>query len=53
LNYAPDGHDALMRELFWKHGAQINEERIVQAHSLAILQMMVERADMCTWGHPF
>jgi DNA-binding transcriptional LysR family regulator len=50
LNYAPDGHDALMQELFWKHGAHLDEERIVRAHSLAILQMMVERADMCTWG---
>ena len=50
LNYAPDGHDALMQELFWQHGAQIDEQRIVRAHSLAILQMMVERADMCTWG---
>ncbi len=50
LNYAPDGHDALMQELFWKHNAQIDEKRIVRAHSLAILQMMVERADMCTWG---
>lgn len=50
LNYAPDGHDGLMQELFWKHGAQIDEKRIVRAHSLAILQMMVEQADMCTWG---
>ncbi|MCX7080561.1 MAG: LysR substrate-binding domain-containing protein, partial [Pseudomonas sp.] len=50
LNYAPDGHDALMQDLFWKHGAQIDEKRIVRAHSLAILQMLVERADMCTWG---
>ncbi len=50
LNYAPDGHDALMQDLFWRHGAQIDERRIVRAHSLAILQMLVEHADMCTWG---
>jgi len=50
LNYAPDGHDALMQDLFWRHGARIDERQIVQAHSLAILQMLVERADMCTWG---
>ncbi|MFJ2366362.1 LysR substrate-binding domain-containing protein [Pseudomonas sp. NPDC087697] len=50
LNYAPDGHDALMQELFWRYSAQIDEKRIVRAHSLAILQMMLERADMCTWG---
>jgi DNA-binding transcriptional LysR family regulator len=50
LNYAPDGHDALMHELFWRHHAQVAEQRIVRAQSLAILQMLVERADMCTWG---
>lgn len=50
LNYAPDGHDALMQDMFWRHGAQIDENRIVRAHSLAILQILVERADMCTWG---
>jgi len=50
LNYAPDGRDALMQELFGRHNAQIDSNRIVRAHSLAILQMMVERADMCTWG---
>jgi DNA-binding transcriptional LysR family regulator len=50
LNYAPDGHDALLHEVFWKHGASIEEHRIVRAHSLAMLQLMVERADMCTWG---
>lgn len=50
LNYATDGRDALMQELFGKHNAQIDSNRIVRAHSLAILQMMVERADMCTWG---
>ncbi len=50
LNYAPDGHDGLMQELFWNHGAQIEESRIVRAHSLALLQVLVERADMCAWG---
>lgn len=32
LNYTGDGHDALMRELFWRHGALIDERRIVRAH---------------------
>lgn len=50
LNYAPDGHDALMHEVFGQHAAQLDETRIVRAQSLAILQMLVERADMCTWG---
>jgi len=49
LNYAPDGQEALMQDVFWKHGARIDEKRIVRAHSMAILQMLVERADMCTW----
>lgn len=38
-----------MRELFWRHGALIDERRIVRAHSVAILQTLVEQADMCTW----
>jgi DNA-binding transcriptional LysR family regulator len=50
LNYAPDGHDALLHEVFWQHGARIEERRIVRAQSLAMLQLMVERAEMCTWG---
>ncbi|MDN0083202.1 LysR substrate-binding domain-containing protein [Crenobacter sp. SG2305] len=50
LNYAPDGHDALMHELFWRHGARIEERRIVRAHSLAMLEILIERAEMCTWA---
>jgi len=50
LNYAPDGHDALMQEVFWRHGARLDEARIVRAHSLAMLELMLERAEMCTWG---
>ena len=51
LNYTGDGHDTLMRELFWRHGALIDERRIVRAHSVAILQTLVEQADMCTGDH--
>ncbi|MCW3482062.1 LysR substrate-binding domain-containing protein [Neisseriaceae bacterium JH1-16] len=50
LNYAPDGHDALMHEVFWRHGARLDETRIVRAHSLAMLELLIERAEMCTWG---
>lgn len=50
LNYAPDGRDALMQEVFWRHDARIDERRIVRAQSLAMLDLMVEAADMCTWG---
>ncbi|KRW97839.1 LysR substrate-binding domain-containing protein [Paracoccus sp. MKU1] len=49
LNYAADGRDGLMQEVFWKHGAQIDERRIVVAHSVMMSQMLVEQADMCTW----
>ncbi|MFM0460385.1 LysR substrate-binding domain-containing protein [Paraburkholderia sediminicola] len=49
LNFAPDGQDALIDYLFTRHGAQIEANRIVRAQSLGTLQMLVERADMCTW----
>ncbi|WP_038496033.1 LysR substrate-binding domain-containing protein [Collimonas arenae] len=49
LNYAPDGYDALMDYLFWRHDARIDEKRIVLAQSVTMLQSMVEHASMCTW----
>jgi LysR family transcriptional regulator, regulator of abg operon len=50
LNFPPDGQAALVDYLFTRHGAQIDERRIVRAQSLAMLQTMVEQADMCTWS---
>ena len=50
LNFAPDGQAALIDYLFTRHGAQIDERRIVRAQSVAMLQTMVEQADMCTWS---
>ncbi|MPV58265.1 LysR family transcriptional regulator [Burkholderia sp. HI2761] len=49
LNYAADGQAALVDYLFARHGAQIDERRIVRAQSVAMLQTMLEQADMCTW----
>ncbi|CAN0627351.1 LysR family transcriptional regulator, regulator of abg operon [Burkholderia multivorans] len=49
LNFAPDGQTALVDYLFTRHGAQIDDRRIVRAQSLAMLQTMLEQADMCSW----
>ncbi|KWC18431.1 LysR substrate-binding domain-containing protein [Burkholderia ubonensis] len=49
LNFAPDGQAALVDYLFTRHGAQLDERRIVRAQSVAMLQTMLEQADMCTW----
>nr|WP_129564011.1 MULTISPECIES: substrate-binding domain-containing protein [Paraburkholderia] len=50
LNFAPDSESNLLDYLFTRHGAQIDERRIVRAQSVAMLQTMVEHADMCTWS---
>ncbi|WP_028217351.1 LysR substrate-binding domain-containing protein [Paraburkholderia oxyphila] len=50
LNFAPDGQAGLIDYLFTRNGARIDERRIVRAQSVAMLQMMVEHADMCTWS---
>ncbi|CAE6765708.1 LysR substrate-binding domain-containing protein [Paraburkholderia haematera] len=49
LNFAPDGRETILEHLFHRHGATIDEQRIVRAQSLAMQQLMVEDADMCTW----
>lgn len=50
LNFAPDGLGDLVDYLFTRHGAQIDERRIVRAQSVSMLQTMVEQANMCTWS---
>jgi LysR family transcriptional regulator of abg operon len=50
LNFPADGQTALIDYLFTRHGAQIDQRRIVRAQSVAMLQTMVEHADMCTWS---
>ncbi|MCA3845481.1 MAG: LysR family transcriptional regulator, partial [Burkholderia sp.] len=49
LNFSADGQAALVDYLFTRHGARIDERRIVRAQSVAMLQTMLEQADMCTW----
>ena len=49
LNYTPENHDDLIHQLFSRHGAHLDPNRIIHAHSLGMLQAMVESADMCTW----
>ncbi|WP_346825655.1 LysR family transcriptional regulator [Serratia inhibens] len=49
LNYTPENYDDLVRQLFSRHGAQLDPHRIIHAHSLGMSQAMVESADMCTW----
>ncbi len=49
LNSSADGQATLVDYLFTRHGAQIDERRIVRAQSVAILQTMLEQAGMCTW----
>lgn len=49
LNFAPDGQAGLIDYLFTRHGAHIDESRVVRAQSVVMLQTMLEQADMCTW----
>ncbi|KWF70277.1 LysR family transcriptional regulator [Burkholderia multivorans] len=49
LNSTADGQTALVDYLFTRHGARIDERRIVRAQSVSMLQTMLEQADMCTW----
>lgn len=49
VNYAPSAYDAFMRNLFWQHGATIDERRLVRAHSLALLLSLIRHADMLSY----
>ncbi|RDD96478.1 LysR family transcriptional regulator [Paracoccus pantotrophus] len=49
LNFAPDGRERLIEEVFTRHGAQLDPRRIVQANSALLAQSLVEQSDMCTW----
>ncbi|WP_199260678.1 LysR family transcriptional regulator [Paracoccus binzhouensis] len=49
LNFAPDGRERLIDELFTRHGVHLDEARIVQANSALLAQALVEQGDMCTW----
>lgn len=49
LNFTADGREAVMDEIFWQHNANIDDERILLAHSSTIAQTLVEHFDACAW----
>lgn len=49
VNYAADGRDAFMQNLFWQHGASIDQSRIVRAHSLALMQTLLQHSGMISY----
>ncbi|HAT3515063.1 TPA: LysR family transcriptional regulator [Serratia marcescens] len=49
MSYTPESFDALLDEVFHRHGAGLPRQRIIQAHSFGMLQALVESAEMCTW----
>lgn len=49
VNYPDIGHDNLMNELFWQHGAKIDTQHIHRAHSPQLTLSMVEQTDMLSY----
>lgn len=49
VNYAADGKDAFMQNLFWQHGASIDQSRIVRAHSLSLMQALLQHSKMISY----
>ncbi|WP_415421945.1 LysR family transcriptional regulator [Serratia marcescens] len=49
MSYTQENFDALLDEVFHRHGARLPRQRIIQAHSFGMLQALVESAEMCTW----
>lgn len=49
VNYAADGRDTFMHNLFWQHGARIDESRMVRAHSLSLMQALLQHAGMISF----
>ena len=49
VNYSPTSYEPFMHNLFWQHGAQIDEQRLVRAHSLTLLLSLVRHADMFSY----
>jgi len=50
VNYAAASYDAFMDNLFWQHGARIDERRLQSAHSLSLLVELIRHADMLGYG---
>lgn len=49
LNYAPDGEQALMEQLFGQHGAPVPRHRILLAQSASLMLTLVQQSDMLTF----
>ena len=50
LNFTPAMRQSLLALLFGKFGANIEEERILNSHSLGMTMAMIEHTDTCAWG---
>lgn len=50
LNFTPARRQSLLALLFEKFGASIDEERILNSHSLGMTTAMIEHTDTCAWG---
>jgi molybdate transport repressor ModE-like protein len=49
VNYPDAAHDDFMTELFWQHGARIDEQRVHRAHSLQLMLSLLEQTDMFSY----
>jgi len=49
VNYPDAAHDDFMTELFWQHGARIDEQRVHRAHSLQLMLSLLEQTDMLSY----
>ncbi len=50
LNLPADARGNLLMTIFGQFGAQMDENRIITAHTQATVETMVSMADMCTWA---
>ncbi|GAB7540976.1 LysR family transcriptional regulator [Cupriavidus sp. 8B] len=49
VNYTPATYPAMMQNLFWQHGADIEPRHLHRAHSTSLLLEMVRHAGMLTY----
>ncbi len=50
LNYEPGQRETAMQELFWRHGAAVDEAQIYLINSVSIIRSLTQSSDMCTLG---
>jgi len=49
VNYPDAGHDGFMTELFWQHGARIDEQHVHRVQSLQLMLSLLEQTDMLSY----